>query len=100
MEHLRGPEFIIDYVLHLCLVVGLAGLTLLFWPDGMFRTPISMIPLVDWVWAGVSALVGGLTALVAHCVFLETAGVVFKAIRGSTEGDPQGSDSLLPSARE
>ena len=47
-RHLRGPEFIIDYVLHLCLVVGLAGLMVLFWPEGMFRTPIFLIPLGDW----------------------------------------------------
>jgi len=75
------PDFIIDYVLKVCLVVGLAGLTVLFWPGGMFNTPLYMIPLGDWFWALVTGLIGGLTALVAHCVVAQGVSVVFKAIR-------------------
>ena len=76
-HRLRSPGFIIDYVLQLCLVVGLACLTVLFWPDDMLRTPISMIPLGDWIWALVAAIVAGLTSLVAYCVVKETAVLLF-----------------------
>jgi hypothetical protein len=80
-QHLRGPEFVLDYVLRLCLIVGLAGLMVLFWPDGIFRTPISVIPLGDLMWALISMVVGGLAALVVHCVFIETAIVLLRALR-------------------
>jgi hypothetical protein len=81
MEPLTKREFIIDYVLKVCLVVGLAGLTALFWPGDMFHTSLAMIPLGDWFWALVAGLVGGLTALVAHCVIVETTCMVLKVIR-------------------
>ena len=94
-RHLRSPEFIIDYVLQLCLVVGLAGLMVLFWPEGMFRTPIGLIPLGDWFWALVSALLGGLTALIAQWVLIKTVAVLLKVIRpgGSAAERLPASDS-------
>jgi hypothetical protein len=81
MEPIRKREFMIDYVLKLCLLVVLAALTVLCWPGGIFDTSLSMIPLGDWFWALVTGLVGGLTVLVAHCVIVEMVSVVFKTLR-------------------
>ncbi|HJQ81279.1 MAG TPA: hypothetical protein VJ828_15065 [Lacipirellulaceae bacterium] len=102
-RRLRDLDFIIDYVLQLCLVIGLAGLTVLFWPEGVFRTPLAMIPFGDWFWTLVSALVGALTALVAHCLVIKTAIILFKAIRPSEskeESLPAADSEPLASGRE
>jgi hypothetical protein len=86
MEPFSKREFIIEYVLKVCLVVGLAGLTVLFLPGDMFDISLAMIPLGDWLWALVAGLVGGLTALVADCVIVETACMVLKVIRRGRQG--------------
>ena len=97
----KSPEFVIDYVLRVGLVVGLAVLFVVLWPERMFRTPLVMIPPWDWSWALVSALLGGLTVLAAQCVVKDTVALLFKAKRppGSGREILRASDgqSLVPS---
>jgi len=102
-RRLRDLDFIIDYVLQLCLVIGLAGLTVLFWPEGMFRTPLALIPFGNWFWTLVSALVGAFAALVAHCLVIKTAVILCKVIRPAESKEkslPAADSEPLASGRE
>ena|SRR5688572_1062538 len=98
-QHRKSPEFI-EYVLRICVVVGLTGMFVVMWPERILRTPIAMIPLWDWFWALVSAVLGGLTVLAAQCVVIETVALLFKVMRhrGSAGETVRASDSesLVP----
>ena len=62
------PELVMDFLLQVALIVGLAAFSVWLWPAGMFDTPVGLIKLGDWLWAAGSLWVGMLCVLVFYFV--------------------------------
>jgi hypothetical protein len=60
--------WIIEAALKGSLLIGLAALALWLWPDSMPGTPLSLVPISDWLWALGAAWIGLLFALACYFV--------------------------------
>lgn len=74
-------EYGIDFLFQLGLLVALGALSVWLWPDGVLGTPVSMIALGDWLWAGAAVLVWGLTVVVFYFVVVELVVTLVKGFR-------------------
>ena len=63
----------IDFLLKVALVLGLAAFSVWLWPDGILETPVGLIKLGDWLWAGGALWAGMLCVLVFYFVAVEPA---------------------------
>ena len=72
-EWWAGSELMIDFLLKVALVVGLAAFSVWLWPDGILDTPVSLIKLRDWLWAGGAVWAGALCVLIVYFVAVEPA---------------------------
>jgi hypothetical protein len=64
-------ELVIDFLLRLVLIAGLAALSVWLWPDGIFDMPLASIKLGDWLWAAAALWMGMLCLLAFYFVVVQ-----------------------------
>jgi len=75
------PEFGIDLLFQIGLLAAVFTLSVWLWPEGVLDTPVSMIALGDWLWAGGAVGVGALGLLMAYFVLVEPVVALVKGLR-------------------
>ena len=93
-------ELMIDFVLKAALVVGLAAFSLWLWPDGILETPLGLIKLRDWLWAGGALWAGALCVLVFYFVRVEPAISRVKDNTDTVEAEAKIGDDDLEGQRD
>jgi hypothetical protein len=85
-------ELMIDFLLKVGLVVGLAAFSVWLWPDAILETPVGLIKLRDWLWAGGALWAGMLCVLVFYFVAVEPA--ISRGNDNTDTGEAEAKDDL------